>query len=37
MATKPDIGAVVAISFEGLAREEALKMAQRFNWTKMKE
>ncbi len=36
-ASKPDTGAVLAISFEGFAREEALKMAQRFNWAKMKE
>jgi hypothetical protein len=33
----PDAGAVLAISFEGLSREEALKLAQRFNWSKMKE
>ena len=36
-ATKPDMGAVFAISFEGLALDEALKIAQRFSWAKMKE
>jgi hypothetical protein len=36
-ASTSDTGAVLAISFEGLAREEALKMAQLFNWAKMKE
>ena len=36
-AAKPDTGAVFAISFEGLALEEALKSAQRFSWAKMKE
>ncbi len=30
-------GAVLAISFEGLPLEEALKTAQRFSWAKMKE
>jgi hypothetical protein len=37
MASKPDVGAVFAISFEGLPLEEALKTAQRFSWAKMKE
>jgi hypothetical protein len=37
VASKPDTGAVLAISFEGLALEEALKMAQRFSWAKMKD
>ena len=36
-ASKPDAGAVFAISFEGLALDEALKTAQRFSWAKMKE
>jgi hypothetical protein len=36
-ASSSDTGAVLSISFEGLAREEALKLAQRFNWAKMKE
>ncbi len=30
-------GAVLAITFEGLPLEEALKTAQRFSWAKMKE
>ncbi len=36
-ATNPNTGAVFAISFEGLALDEALKTAQSFNWAKMKE
>jgi len=36
-AAKPDTGAVFAVSFEGLALDEALKTAQRFSWAKMKE
>lgn len=36
-ASKPDSGAVFAVSFEGLALDEALKTAQRFPWAKMKE
>ncbi len=36
-ADQPDAGAVFAVSFEGLALEEALKTAQRFSWAKMKE
>jgi hypothetical protein len=36
-ASKPDSGAVFAVSFEGLALDEALKAAQRFPWAKMKE
>lgn len=36
-ATNPDMGAVFAISFEGLALDEALKTAQHFSWVKMKE
>ncbi len=36
-ADRPDTGAVFAISFEGLPLEEALKIAQRFSWAKMKE
>jgi len=35
--SKPEMGAVMAISFEGLGLEEALKNAQRFNWAKMKD
>jgi hypothetical protein len=35
--SKPDMGAVLAVNFEGLALDEALKTAQRFNWAKMKE
>ena len=34
---KPEMGAVLAISFEGLALDEALKNAQRFPWARMKE
>ena len=30
-------GAVFAISFEGMSREEAMKTAQRFSWSRMKE
>jgi hypothetical protein len=33
----PTTGAVLAISFEGLPLEEALKLAQRFSWAKMKD
>jgi hypothetical protein len=36
-ASQPDTGAVLAITFEGLPLEEALKTAQRFSWAKMKE
>jgi hypothetical protein len=36
-AGKPNTGAVLAVSFEGLALDEALKTAQRFSWAKMKE
>ncbi len=36
-AGNPDTGAVFAVSFEGLALEEAMKTAQRFSWAKMKE
>jgi len=32
-----DTGAVFAVSFTGLNREEAMKMAQRFSWPRMKE
>ena len=35
--SKPDMGAVLAINFQGLALDEALKTAQRFSWAKMKE
>jgi len=34
---RQDTSAVLAISFEGLALDEALKTAQRFSWAKMKE
>jgi hypothetical protein len=30
-------GAVLAVSYDGMSREEAMKIAQRFNWTRMKE
>jgi hypothetical protein len=36
-AYKPGTGAVLAISFEGLPLEEALQMAQHFDWAKMKD
>ncbi len=35
--SKPDSGAVFAINFEGLTLDEAMKMAQRFSWQKMKD
>jgi hypothetical protein len=35
--SKPEMGAVLAISFESLALDEALKTAQRFPWARMKE
>jgi hypothetical protein len=36
-AKETDTGAVFAVSFEGLGRDEAMKTAQRFSWAKMKE
>jgi len=37
-ATKEtDPGAVFAVSFEGMSREEAMQIAQRFAWARMKE
>jgi len=35
--SKPEQGAVLAVDFQGLPLEEALKTVQRFNWAKMKE
>ncbi len=35
--SKPDMGAVFAINFEGITLDEALKTAQRFSWQKMKD
>jgi hypothetical protein len=35
-AKETDTGAVFAVSFEGMARDEAMKTAQRFSWAKMK-
>jgi hypothetical protein len=35
--SRPEMGAVLAISFEGLALDEALMTAQRFSWARMKE
>jgi hypothetical protein len=36
-AKETDTGAVFAVSCTGLSREEAMKMAQRFSWSRMKE
>jgi hypothetical protein len=35
--SKADLQSVFSVSFAGLSREEALQMAQRFSWQKMKE
>jgi hypothetical protein len=35
-AKETDTGAVLAVSFEGMDRDEAMKTAQRFSWAKMK-
>jgi hypothetical protein len=34
--TETESGAVFAISYEGLSREDAMKAAQQFNWARMK-
>jgi hypothetical protein len=36
-ADKPESGALFVFSFEGLALDEALKTAQKFDWKKMKD
>jgi hypothetical protein len=36
-ARETDTGAVLAVSFAGLSREEAMKMAQRFSWPRIRE
>jgi hypothetical protein len=36
-AKEADTGAVFAVSFEGMSREEAMKTAQRFNWSRMRD
>jgi hypothetical protein len=36
-ADDPDLGAVLAVDFEDLSLEEALTIAQRFDWAEMKE
>jgi len=36
-AEKPETGAVFAFTFDGIPLDEALKLAQKFDWKKMKE
>ena len=37
VADKPASGAAFALSFEGLALDDALKLAQKFDWKKMRD
>jgi hypothetical protein len=36
-ADKPESGAVFVLSFEGMPLDDALKLAQKFDWKKMKD
>jgi hypothetical protein len=36
-ADKPESGAVFVVSFDGMPLDDAVKLAQKFDWKKMKD